>query len=301
MTITLNGTTGITNDGGYTGDGVSFADTTPSNTLVTTTGGNVGVGTSSPDTKLQVSGTSGSPQFRAGTDTNGYFEVNAYDSNPVYCVVAGSNATAGVFGTQSNIPTVLFTNNTERMRIDNSGNVGIGTSSPSNLLQVSSTNSSVYTGLNLENKSTTGINSGVKIAWTQGGTVKSSINANTYGSDYMAFNVGSDTERMRISATGNIYVGADTTCDLSAFRSKSLASSGYQKLAGGLIMQWGFVTTNSTVTFPIAFPTQCFGVTFGAYGTESGIPRYTSVSTTSFVYSSASFGNQDAFWIAIGY
>jgi hypothetical protein len=48
MAITLNGTTGITNDGGYTGDGVSFADTTPANTLVTTTGGNVGIGTNSP-------------------------------------------------------------------------------------------------------------------------------------------------------------------------------------------------------------------------------------------------------------
>jgi hypothetical protein len=57
MAITLNGTTGITNDGGYTGDGVSFADTTPANTLVTTTGGNVGIGTSSPTQKLHVNGT----------------------------------------------------------------------------------------------------------------------------------------------------------------------------------------------------------------------------------------------------
>lgn len=48
MTITINGTTGITNDGGYTGDGVVFADTTPANTLVTTTGGNVAVGTVTP-------------------------------------------------------------------------------------------------------------------------------------------------------------------------------------------------------------------------------------------------------------
>jgi hypothetical protein len=45
MTITLNGTTGISNDGGYTGDGVSFADDTPSNTLVTDTSGNVKIST----------------------------------------------------------------------------------------------------------------------------------------------------------------------------------------------------------------------------------------------------------------
>lgn len=39
---------------------------------------------------------------------------------------------------------------------------------------------------------------------------------------------------------------------------QSLANPGYQKLPGGLILQWGTVTTNGTttksVTFPIAFP-----------------------------------------------
>ena len=59
MAITLDGTNGITtpavtNNGAYTGDGISFADNTPSNTLVTTTGGYVGVGTSSPAAPLQV-------------------------------------------------------------------------------------------------------------------------------------------------------------------------------------------------------------------------------------------------------
>jgi hypothetical protein len=58
MTVIINGTTGITNDGGYTGDGIVFANTTPSNTLVTTTAGNVGIGTSSPVAKLDVLGTS---------------------------------------------------------------------------------------------------------------------------------------------------------------------------------------------------------------------------------------------------
>jgi len=92
-----------------------------------TSAGDVGIGTTSPGTKLQVAGTSGTAQFRAGTASNGYLEINAYDSSAVYCVVAGANATSGVFGTQSNIPTVFFTNNTERMRIDTSGNVLIGT------------------------------------------------------------------------------------------------------------------------------------------------------------------------------
>lgn len=56
MPVTINGTTGISNDGGYTGDGVVFADATPANTLVTTTGGNVGIGTSSPAYPLDIVG-----------------------------------------------------------------------------------------------------------------------------------------------------------------------------------------------------------------------------------------------------
>lgn len=56
MTITLNGTTGITSTGAYSSDGISFADNTPANTLVTDTSGNVGIGTSSPTVKLDVAG-----------------------------------------------------------------------------------------------------------------------------------------------------------------------------------------------------------------------------------------------------
>lgn len=48
-----------------------------------------------------------------------------------------------------------------------------------------------------------------------------------------------------------------------------VAAGGYQKFPGGLILQWGSVTVNvtsvntwvrATATFPISFPTACFGV-----------------------------------------
>lgn len=81
MAITLNGTTGITNGGGYTGDGVSFADGTPSNTLVTDTSGNVGVGTSTPSGfRLNVAG--GRSNFNSADD---------------YAIRIGKNGTYGAY------------------------------------------------------------------------------------------------------------------------------------------------------------------------------------------------------------
>ena len=59
MAITLNGTTGITtpditSEAGLTVDGVSFASGAPANTLVTTSSGKVGIGTSSPSATLHT-------------------------------------------------------------------------------------------------------------------------------------------------------------------------------------------------------------------------------------------------------
>lgn len=51
---------------------------------------------------------------------------------------------------------------------------------------------------------------------------------------------------------------------------QSLNSSGYQKFPGGLIIQWGRVTTNgssdATLTFPVAFPTALLAAIPGGAG-----------------------------------
>ncbi len=92
---------------------------------------------------------------------------------------------------------------------DNAGNVGVGTSSPVSKLNVvgtitaANTAAGTTTGIILDNGSTSSLPN-VKISWASAGAVKSSIVANVYGLDYMAFNVGSDTERMRIDNFGRV-------------------------------------------------------------------------------------------------
>jgi len=101
--------------------------------------GNVGIGTTSPNAKLQVNSGDIYITARSGSTETGIFFRNPAD-NATYAKIGYTDTTGTlVLGTTNNYPTVFVSNDTERMRIDNSGNVGIGTSSPSMRLDVKGT------------------------------------------------------------------------------------------------------------------------------------------------------------------
>ena len=106
--------------------GLSVASSTKLTVLST---GNVGIGTSSPAVKTNIVGSAGVTlrieENSSGNNTRGDFSANI------------TNVSVGA---KSNSPLVFTTNDTERMRIDTSGRLLIGTTSASgsNYLQVNS-------------------------------------------------------------------------------------------------------------------------------------------------------------------
>ena len=101
----------------YTDDGLTnnFATLTVlGNTYLATTSGNVGIGTSSPSVKLDIQNTATAVlRVYNLTATNGVLLTQDTSGN-------------SVLNNQGNGYLLFGTNNTERMRIDSSGNVGIG-------------------------------------------------------------------------------------------------------------------------------------------------------------------------------
>lgn len=111
-------------------------------------------------------------------------------------------------------------------------------------------------------------------------------------------------------SSDSAQTGAVVLTNLASF-ANSLGASGYQKLPGGLIIQWGTsgaITTTAAVpvTFPITFPTACVNVQVSWQGTptDNYALWVTNKSTTGFsVYNTDGTpgAGSTALWFAVGY
>ena len=126
------------------------------------------------------------------------------------------------------------------------------------------------------------------------------------------FTVNASSVRVNTSltVTNSLSVSNTVTVSTNTFNlgSPLLASNGYSRLPNGLLMQWGSVSTNTSVgniTFPAAFSTlysiTCSLNLAAAYGSSNTyIPLFIAVSTTTANIRTGNTTSKTAYWQAIG-
>jgi hypothetical protein len=203
--------------------------------------GNVGIGTSSPMEDLAIRATNSQAGFSlAAATTQCFLRYNNYFSGSTQVSDASKGSASIGLGKGSDGVITLNTaaagagSPTERLRIDNTGNVGIGTSSP--------VNTSGYGGLTLNGVS------GGSLSFTDDDVLVGNLLSS--GTD-MYFQTGGDTifrnggyassdEAMRIDSSGNLLVGRTSA-------SAAATDHGWQAYNTGIVYQYADAATSTDV------------------------------------------------------
>lgn len=210
--------------------------------VVDSTNNRVGIGTSSPSRTLHVAGLaySSTGGFSVGDGTS--FTPSGLTSIPNYGVghiSSLSTSTMAGFGGLN-----FYTNQLERIRIDQFGKVGIGTSSPTQQLHISGTEPRIeFTDTD------TGADSYISASSANGSLIISADENNEVASSVMAFRVDG-TERMRIDSSGRMTIPAQPcfvgTPNATVNATNKVTSYSTTRTRGGVSFSSG------TITVPVA-------------------------------------------------
>ena len=183
----------------------------PTDRMTLNANGNLGIGETSPDAKLDVRSTSGQVGLTVGNTTGDTrLQITSSENSDVTFNVGDASA----MGTSRAI--IFETGNSERMRISPTGLVGIGTNGPSYTLQGNGTNGGII-GVTRTSGSTTGVLGHVRFGNTDidsdlaniegvqdGATDSARLEFQTQATGAAA------ATRMTIKSNGSVGIGTET-------------------------------------------------------------------------------------------
>jgi hypothetical protein len=250
---------GVTAQGTLVATGISQLGSGGSNVYLTSSSaGNVGIGTSSPSDKLTVDG---NLSIFGNKIYNGSAANSAGVSFP-----SSTTRIDGYNGITFHSSTTTVGSQTERMRITNNGNVGIGTSNPTEKLEVGGP--IVWNGSLVASQTSSGVldrsgdNIRIRAYGTNAGSGVFQIRTGGGGDDVdtLALTIDSSqnaTFAGNVALTGDLKVTADAA-------------------TADIVAQWADSNGNNTATFRTTTPGQIFEIR----SQNSGTLKFDSTSST---------------------